>query len=102
MAVACGVPASTPEPDATSSSSVDAVPVLDTSPLRIEALGVQGFVLSRGADTLLTAPLFTRQSALPAPKAKPSALADLPAPKAKSSALADLPAPKAKAADLPR
>jgi hypothetical protein len=64
MAVACGVPASTPEPDATSSSSVDAVPVLDTSPLRIEALGVQGFVLSRGADTLLTAPLFTRQSAI--------------------------------------
>jgi len=46
---------------------VDAGPVIDpppepVGPLAVQALGVQGFVLRYGDDTILTAPLFTRQS----------------------------------------
>ena len=62
--VACSAPASTAELDAAAPSPVDTAPVVDTTPLRIEALGVSGFVLQRGPDMLLTAPLFTRQSAI--------------------------------------
>ena len=37
---------------------------VEDSPLQIHALGVQGFVLRYGDDAVMTAPLFTRQSAL--------------------------------------
>jgi hypothetical protein len=33
-----------------------------TEPLAIQALGIQGFVLRHGGDSVMTAPLFTRQS----------------------------------------
>jgi hypothetical protein len=39
-------------------------PEVDRSPLEVQALGVQGFVLRHGSDVVLTAPLFTRQSAI--------------------------------------
>lgn len=32
-------------------------------PLAVQSLGVQGFVLRRGADAIMTAPMYTRQSA---------------------------------------
>lgn len=51
------------EPDA-ATTTPDAPSVVDTSPLQIQALGVSGFVLRRGSDSVLTAPLFTRQSAI--------------------------------------
>ncbi len=50
-------------PDAPATPAPDAPPVIDKSPLSIQSLGVQGFVLRRGTDAVLTAPLFTRQSA---------------------------------------
>jgi hypothetical protein len=37
---------------------------VDLAPLEVESLGVQGFVLRHGSDVVMTAPLFTRQSAL--------------------------------------
>ncbi len=60
---ACTSLAATPEPDA-AGATPDTAPAVDTSPLHVQALGVQGFVLRHGTDTVLTAPLFTRQSAL--------------------------------------
>ena len=59
---ACHSPAPDSAPDATELQP-DAAPVVDTSPLVVDSLGVQGFVLRRGGDTVMTAPLFTRQSA---------------------------------------
>lgn len=50
-------------PDAAPTAS-DAQATGDDSPLVIDSLGVQGFVLRRGGDAVLTAPLFTRQSAI--------------------------------------
>jgi hypothetical protein len=51
------------EPDA-AVPSPDAPAVVDDTPLEVHALGVQGFVLRHGTDVVMTAPLFTRQSAL--------------------------------------
>lgn len=48
-------------PDA---ADVDAPEMADDTPLEVLALGVQGFVLRRGHDAVMTAPLFTRQSAI--------------------------------------
>ena len=48
-------------PDAQSIDSSD--PIVSESPLEIRSLGVQGFVLRHGHETVITAPLFTRQSA---------------------------------------
>jgi len=42
----------------------DAPAMIDDTPLDVHALGVQGFVLRHGDDVVMTAPLFTRQSAL--------------------------------------
>jgi len=50
-------------PDA-AGHDVDAAIAKDTSPLEIQALGVSGFVLRRGGESVLTAPLFTRQRAI--------------------------------------
>lgn len=50
------------EPDA-GSAPADTETVVDESPLEIHSLGVQGFVLRRGGESVMTAPLFTRQSA---------------------------------------
>lgn len=58
----CAPAASTSEPDAATLAH-DAAPAADTTALEIHALGVQGFVLRRGTDIVLTAPMFTRQSA---------------------------------------
>jgi len=58
---------SSSEPVAPDAANVapDAPPaVIDTTPLEIHALGVQGFVLRHGSDVVMTAPLFTRQSAV--------------------------------------
>ncbi len=57
-----GATAQATEPDA-ATPTPDAPDVVDTSPVEISALGVQGFVLRRGHDVVMTAPLFTRQSA---------------------------------------
>jgi hypothetical protein len=48
-------------PDAQSFDSSD--PIVTESPLEIRSLGVQGFVLRHDHETVITAPLFTRQSA---------------------------------------
>lgn len=42
----------------------DAASMVDDEPLLIDSLGVSGFVLRRGDDAVMTAPLFTRQSAI--------------------------------------
>ncbi len=61
---ACSFRAGTTEQDAAGAGiEPDAATVVDTSPLVVDSLGVQGFVLRRGGDAILTAPLFTRQSA---------------------------------------
>ena len=44
--------------------SASDAPPLAAAPLEVKSLGVQGFVVTRGADTVLTAPMFTRQSVL--------------------------------------
>jgi hypothetical protein len=65
LALGCSSSAPTDsEPDAAIAPTPDAPAVVDTSPLEIQALGVSGFVLRRGGDSVLTAPLFTRQSAI--------------------------------------
>ena len=54
-------------PDASSGSDggdVDSPPPIERPTLEIVSLGVQGFVLKRGHETVLTAPMFTRQSML--------------------------------------
>ncbi len=55
--------------DVDASKPIDAAPDPTTpdapavaEPLDVQALGVQGFVLRHGGDTVITAPLFTRQS----------------------------------------
>jgi hypothetical protein len=58
---ACNAPPAAIEPDA-AAVSVDA-PIVETDVLDVHALGVQGFVLRHGNDVVMTAPLFTRQSA---------------------------------------
>ena len=50
-----------PAPDAPVADAAPDARALDTTPLEIDALGVQGFVLRRGHDIVMTAPLFTRQ-----------------------------------------
>lgn len=59
----CTSAPSNAEPDA-GMAEPDAHEMVDTTPLSIEALGVSGFVLRRGGDAVLTAPLFTRQRAI--------------------------------------
>jgi L-ascorbate metabolism protein UlaG (beta-lactamase superfamily) len=39
-------------------------PAVTASALEVRALGVQGFMLTHGHDSVMTAPLFTRQSAI--------------------------------------
>ncbi|HEU0036787.1 MAG TPA: hypothetical protein VFQ53_39525 [Kofleriaceae bacterium] len=61
LAVGCGSsPPSTQDPDAPPGTGPDAP--AEVAPLEVHALGVQGFVLHHGSDTILTAPMFTRQS----------------------------------------
>src|SRR5512140_2837936 len=63
----CSSAAVPAQPDAKPDAKVvDASPdaPAPAAPLEITALGVQGFVLRHGDDVVLTAPLFTRQSAL--------------------------------------
>src|SRR5688500_6627129 len=61
--VGCSTPAvPLTEPDA-ATTPADGATVADVSPLQIHSLGVQGFVLRRGGESIMTAPLFTRQSA---------------------------------------
>jgi len=61
---ACSGSSAVSEPDATTSPSPDAPSTIDRTPVEVDALGVQGFMLRRGHDVVLTAPLFTRQSAI--------------------------------------
>ena len=64
---ACSAPATAVGPDASADATAptpDAPAEVDTSPLEVHALGVQGFVLRHGSDVVMTAPLFTRQSAI--------------------------------------
>jgi len=56
-APAATIDASAPSPD---DASPDARAMI--APLEVQWLGVQGFVLRRGHDAVMTAPLFTRQS----------------------------------------
>jgi hypothetical protein len=60
---ACNPPAAAVQPDA-APPNVDAPAPVEPSLLEVHALGVQGFVLRYGTDTVMTAPLFTRQSAI--------------------------------------
>ncbi|HSD86868.1 MAG TPA: hypothetical protein VLB44_05115 [Kofleriaceae bacterium] len=60
---ACGGSSAIEPPDAAPVTTPDATPVAPT-PLEIRSLGVQGFVVHHGHDTVMTAPLFTRQSAI--------------------------------------
>ncbi|NVB79337.1 MAG: MBL fold metallo-hydrolase [Kofleriaceae bacterium] len=65
IALVCAAGCSAPGalwPDAGTDAEPDAAPTLERPPLEIVSLGVQGFVLRRGHDTVLTAPMFTRQS----------------------------------------
>lgn len=67
IALVCAAGCSTPgalSPDAAPDAGAepDAAPGVERPPLEIVSLGVQGFVLRRGPDTVLTAPMFTRQS----------------------------------------
>lgn len=48
--------------DAPSDSGVDSAAPPASMPLEVEALGVQGFVLTYAGESVMTAPLFTRQS----------------------------------------
>jgi hypothetical protein len=54
------VPDSTSSPDSAPDAPPDAPAMVE--PLAVQSLGVQGFVLQRGHDIVMTAPLFTRQS----------------------------------------
>ncbi|HTJ47304.1 MAG TPA: hypothetical protein VL463_34630 [Kofleriaceae bacterium] len=65
LVASCSGPMSAPAsaPDAAASSPPDAV--VDASPptpLTVQWLGVQGYLLSHGGESVLTAPLFTRAS----------------------------------------
>jgi hypothetical protein len=63
---ACSGPTAAPLPDADAPApdAVDAPAAVDDTPLEVDELGVQGFVLRHGDDVVMTAPLFTRQSAI--------------------------------------
>ncbi|HEY5925499.1 MAG TPA: hypothetical protein VIV11_27630 [Kofleriaceae bacterium] len=61
---ACSPPSSAIELDADTTTPPDAAPIVDDSPLHVRSLGVQGFLLQRGDDVVMTAPLFTRQSVI--------------------------------------
>jgi hypothetical protein len=61
--MACDAPAAAVEPDA-APPLVDASSQVQPSVLDVKSLGVQGFVLRHGSDVVMTAPLFTRQSAV--------------------------------------
>jgi len=63
LVAACSAPPHVAEPDA-EPVAIDAAVIAPALPLEVDALGVQGFVLRRGDDVVMTAPLFTRQSAL--------------------------------------
>ena len=64
LACACSAPNSAVvEPDA-AAPDVDAPVSVERPPLDVHGLGVQGFMLRYGNDVVLTAPLFTRQSAI--------------------------------------
>lgn len=58
---ACSSPTLSSNPDAAAIDSSD--PIVNNAPLEIRSLGVQGFVLRHERDIVVTAPLFTRQSA---------------------------------------
>lgn len=60
---ACGNtgPAEPGAPDAPASPAADA-PETPAPPLEVRALGVQGFMLRYGDDSVMTAPMFTRQN----------------------------------------
>ena len=58
---ACSSPTLSSSPDAPAIDSSD--PIVNESPLEIRSLGVQGFELRHERDVVLTAPMFTRQSA---------------------------------------
>jgi hypothetical protein len=66
LAACSHAPSTIADPDAPPPQPMppDAAPMVDTRPLVIDTLGVQGFVLRHGDDIVLTAPLFTRQSAI--------------------------------------
>jgi hypothetical protein len=55
-------PPVSPDAHAVDTTPADA-PGPDLTPLTVHGLGVQGFVLARGNDVVMTAPLFTRQDA---------------------------------------
>ena len=57
---ACSGPSTVSDPDA--AGTPDAPPTVEAAPLEVHALGVQGFLLRRGRDVVMTAPLFTRQT----------------------------------------
>ena len=59
---ACNAPATAIDPDA-ATPEPDAPAPVERPPLDVHGLGVQGFMLRYGNDVVMTAPLFTRQSA---------------------------------------
>src|SRR5213596_1263316 len=63
---ACSGSSALDEPDAApgSGSATPDAAVIAKTPLEVRALGVQGFMLHYGHDAVMTAPLFTRQSAI--------------------------------------
>jgi hypothetical protein len=61
---ACSAPPAVVAPDASAPVAPDAPVSVEPVPLEVHALGVQGFVLRRGTDVVMTAPMFTRQSAI--------------------------------------
>src|SRR5881392_4255653 len=61
---ACSSSSAVVEPDAAQGSATPDAPPAAAVPLEIRSLGVQGFVLHVGHDSVMTAPLFTRQSAI--------------------------------------
>jgi hypothetical protein len=63
LAACSSPPPQVAAPDAAPDAARDAA-IAPPLPLEVDALGVQGFVLRHGNDVVMTAPLFTRQSAL--------------------------------------
>lgn len=61
---ACSSSSAVVEPDAPGAPGVPDAGTVAKAPLEIRSLGVQGFVLHVGHDSVMTAPLFTRQSAI--------------------------------------
>lgn len=54
---------SSPSPADVDAPNAPDAPPAEIAPLRVTSLGVQGFALAYGDDVVLTAPMFTRQSA---------------------------------------